>query len=41
MKGINEEMDYIYDWTTSTDLKKRKKKKIEKKKIWNRIIMIN
>ena len=30
MKGINEEMDYIYDWTTSTDLKKRKKKKIEK-----------
>ena len=28
LKGINEEMDYIYDWTTSTDLKKRKKKKI-------------
>ena len=30
MKEINEEMDYIYDWTTGTDLKKRVNKKAEK-----------
>ena len=29
LKGLNEEMDYIYDWTTSTDLKKRTNKKKE------------
>ena len=29
LKGLNEEMDYIYDWTTSTDLKKRANKKDE------------
>ena len=29
LKGLNEEMDYIYDWTTSTDLKKRANKKKE------------
>ena len=29
LKGLNEEMDYIYDWTTSTDLKKRSNKKKE------------
>ena len=27
LKNANEEMDYIYDWTTSSDLKKRKNKK--------------
>ena len=27
LKGLNEEMDYIYDWTTTTDLKKRTNKK--------------
>ena len=27
LKDLNEEMDYIYDWTTSSDLKKRKNKK--------------
>ena len=27
LKGLNEELDYIYDWTTSSDLKKRKNKK--------------
>ena len=27
LKGLNEEMDYIYDWTTATDLKKRTNKK--------------
>ena len=30
LKEINEEMDYIYDWTTGTDLKKRVNKKAEK-----------
>ena len=29
LKGANEEMDYIYDWTTSSDLKKRKNKNEE------------
>ena len=29
LKGLNEELDYIYDWTTSTDLKKRVNKKDE------------
>ena len=29
LKGLNEELDYIYDWTTSSDLKKRKNKKQE------------
>ena len=27
LKGLNEEMDYIYDWTTKSDLKKRQNKK--------------
>ena len=30
LKGLNEEMDYIYDWTTKSDLKKDKIKKVEK-----------
>ena len=30
LKKINEEMDYIYDWTTGTDLKRRVKKNEEK-----------
>ena len=30
LKEINEELDYIYDWTTGTDLKKRVNKKAEK-----------
>ena len=29
LKGANEEMDYIYDWTTGSDLKKRKNKNEE------------
>ena len=29
LKGVNEEMDYIYDWTTGSDLKKRKNKNEE------------
>ena len=32
LKELNEEMDYIYDWTTGTDLKKRVNKKKEKEK---------
>jgi len=32
LKALNEEMDYIYDWTTGTDLKKRVNKKKEKEK---------
>ena len=27
LKGLKEEMDYIYDWTTKSDLKKRQNKK--------------
>jgi len=27
LKGLNEELDYIYDWTTKSDLKKRQNKK--------------
>ena len=27
LKNLNEEMDYVYDWTTGTDLKKRTNKK--------------
>ena len=27
LKGLNEEMDYIYDWTTKSDLKNRQNKK--------------
>ena len=27
LKGLNEEMDYIYDWTTKSDLKKRNEQK--------------
>ena len=27
LKGLNEEMNYIYDWTTKSDLKKRQNKK--------------
>ena len=26
LKGLNEELDYIYDWTTKSDLKKRRNK---------------
>ena len=33
LKALNEEMDYIYDWTTGTDLKKRVNKKKGKRKI--------
>ena len=29
LKGLNEEMDYIYDWTTKSDLKKRENKNEE------------
>jgi len=29
LKNLNEELDYIYDWTTKSDLKKRRNKKSE------------
>ena len=35
LKGLNEEMDYIYDWTTSTDLKKRANKKKQEVSVYD------